>query len=325
MGKQGQLFDSTDNFLFRPEEQNQLDSIVKFWIERHKIYLRRNVLHKDKPWTSDPMLQSYRFCNIYREIDTVSEWIIKNVIKPYEKNDNLWFMLAASRLINWPDTLAEMMKENAWATDLYSAAKLYRVLSERAERKEKVVTGAYIVNSVFPKGAKVPDTRKVYYIPYFGLQGLWVKRKELQAAAKTSMEAFVKEMTKCHGWGAFMAYQVAVDLSYSKKWLGNAPDIHTYTSPGPGTTRGMARLIGGSKKAEHRGAKLNKYMINLRSKMNERAKELVNPKWWTGDCKTGFEELSMSNVSNSLCEYDKYTRLISGEGEPRSRYAGTSK
>jgi hypothetical protein len=323
MTKQQTLFDDSENYLFRPEQQNELDSIVKFWIERHKIYLRRNVLKKEKPWTKDPMLLNYRFCNIYREIDTVSEWIIDNVIHKYEKNDNLWFMLAASRLINWPDTLAEMIKERAWPIELYSATKLYRVLSERAERKEKVITGAYIVNSVFPNGVKPPDTRKVYYIPYFGLQGLWQKRDVLQKAAKTSMESFVTEMTKCHGWGAFMAYQVAVDLSYSKKWLGNAPDVHTYTSPGPGTTRGMARLMTGGKKAELRGKALNKYMIKLREKMNERGKELINPKWWTGDFKTGFAELSMPNVSNCCCEFDKYCRLIGGEGEPRSRYPGS--
>ncbi len=119
-----------------------------------------------------------------------------------------------------------------------------------------------------------------------------------------------------------MAYQVAVDLSYSKKWLGNTADVHTYTSPGPGTTRGMARLMGGSKKVEVRGANLNKYMIKLRDLMNARGRELVKDKWWTGDFRTGFADLSMPNVSNSLCEYDKYCRLISGQGEPRSRYSG---
>lgn len=323
MPKQAEMFDKSSDFLFKPEQQNELDSIVKFWIERHKIYLRRNVLKKDRPWTQDPMLQNYRFCNIYREIDTVSEWVINKVVKPYEKNNNLWFMLAMSRLINWPDTLEEVMKEGGWPTDLYSATKLYRILSERADRKEKIVTGAYVVNSVFPKGADVKDTRKVYYIPYFGLQGLWQKRDLLEKMAKVSMEGFVSELTKCHGWGAFMAYQVAVDLSYSKHWLGKAPDVHTYTSPGPGTTRGMARLMTGGRKAEIRGSHLNKYMIKLREKMNARGKELIAPKWWTGDFRTGFADLSMPNVSNSLCEYDKYCRLISGQGEPRSRYAGS--
>jgi hypothetical protein len=322
MGRQSELFDPSGDYLFKPEQQGELDSIVRFWIERHKIYLRRNVLKKDRPWTDDPMLRNYRFCNIYREIDTVSEWIIKNVVRKYEKNENLWFMLAASRLINRTETLQEMMDNRAWPTDLYNANVLYRVLCARAERGDKVVTGAYVVNSVFPKGAVVPDTRKVYYIPYFGLQGLWAKRKELQAAAHTSMQAFVGEMVKCHGWGAFMAYQVAVDLSYSKHWLGKAPDVHTYTSPGPGTTRGMARLMTGGRKPELRGDKLNKYMIKLRDKMNERGKELINPKWWTDDFRTGFAALSMPNVSNSLCEFDKYCRLISGQGEPRSRYQG---
>ena len=323
MGKQSELFDSSPAYLFPPHKQNELDSIVRFWIERHKIYLRRFVLEKERPWTKDPMLLNYRFCNIYREIDTVSEWVINNIIKPYEKHPNLWFMLAAARLINWPDTLQELMDKGAWPEGDYNADAFYKILSKRADRKEKVVTGAYIVNSVFPKGVTPKDTRKVSYIPYYGLQGLWDKRALLAPAAKEGMGKFVQTMSTSHGWGAFMAYQVAVDLSYSKKWLGNAPDVHTYTSPGPGTTRGMARLMGGSKVVEVRGAKLNKYMVNLREKMNARGKELVSAKWWTGDFRTGFAELSMPNVSNSLCEFDKYCRLISGEGEPRSRYAGS--
>lgn len=322
--KQTNLFDDEGQYVCKASQQKGFESITKFWIERHRVYLRRYVQDQPKPWTSDPALRNYRFCNIYRELDTVSQWIIKNVIKPYADNDNLWFMLAVSRLINWPETLQDLKTDGSWPVTSFKPDKMYKTLKERKERKEKIITGAYIVNSVFPADANPKDSSKIGYIPYCGLAGLWDKRKELEQAAHSSMEDFVNTMTKCHGWGAFMAYQVAVDLSYSKKWLGKAPDINTFTSPGPGTTRGMNRILFGSKTVKLKGKELNAPMQNLRKEMNKLARVMVPKKLWTDDFKTGFAELSLSNVSNCLCETDKYFRIVSGEGEPRSRYAGSN-
>jgi hypothetical protein len=319
--KQLSMFEEEGRSLFLPKHQNKVESIVKFWVERHNIYLRRASGKHPKPWTADPALRNYRFCNIYRELDTVSDWIIRKVITKYEDNPNLWFMLGVSRLINWPDTLQHLMDDKVWPVSKFNPDNVYASLKDRKAKGEKIITGAYIVNSVFPLGANPKDKSKIYYIPYYGLQGMWDARKDLSEAAKSSMGDFVSTLTKCHGWGAFMAYQVAVDLSYSNKWLGKAPDINTFTSPGPGTTRGMNRLLNGARKPIVTGAALNPHMIQLRSDMNSLVKEHISYPW-TKNPKTGFADLSMSNVSNCLCEYDKYCRIISDEGEPRSRYAG---
>lgn len=320
--EQQSLLDTSQDFLFNPEEQNRVSSVGDFIIERHKIYLRKNVEGMKKPWTSDPMLQSYRFCNIYRQLDTVSMWINDNIIEPYERHPNLWFMLAIARLINWPDTLQELMDRKVWPVDDWNPKRFYEALVDRKDRKEKIITGAYIINSVFPKGFDAPDKSKIYYIPYVGLDPLFQNREELSRACKSTMAKAVESLKKNQGWGAFMAYQVIVDLSYSDRWLRRAEDFNSYTSPGPGTTRGMNRLIYGGRKNLLNGDKLNEPMIKARKEINRYLKETVPEEYWTGDFRTGFSTLEMSNVSNSFCEYDKYVRLISGQGEPRSRYAG---
>ena len=45
--------------------------------ERHFIYLKRQD-GKTFPWTQDKILQTYSFCNVYRELDKVTIWIRKN-------------------------------------------------------------------------------------------------------------------------------------------------------------------------------------------------------------------------------------------------------
>lgn len=320
MAKQQRLFDDEPKYLFKPEEQNDAYSMAKFWIERHKVYLKRHHLKLAAPWTDDPVLANYRFCNIYRELDTVSEWIIDNIIKPHEKNPNLWFMLAMARIINWPDTLQAIMDAGAFPVDRWKPDAVYAVLNHMKAEKKKIITGAYIINSVFPKGVNPKDRSKAYYIPYFGLDPLWKRRDELGPVFKTNQTDAVEALRSSQGWGPFMAYQVIVDLTYSRRWLGRADDIETFTSPGPGTTRGMNRLLFGGRKNKLAGANLNEPMIQARADVNEAAKSLVPAKWWTGDFKTGFTPLTAANFSNLCCEYDKYCRTIGGEGEPRAGY-----
>jgi hypothetical protein len=80
---------------------------------RHQIWINRQQ-GKPKPWTDDPILQSYRFCNVYRELDTVTIWIDENIRQRSANHKNLWFMLAIARRINWPDTLEELLADKRW-------------------------------------------------------------------------------------------------------------------------------------------------------------------------------------------------------------------
>jgi hypothetical protein len=295
--------------------------MAKFIIERHKIFLRRQ-RGDAKPWTTDPILRDNRFCNIYRELDTVSVWIRDNVITKYEDNPNLWFMLAISRLINWPDTLQELMDGKAWPIKTWNPDLAFKILDAKAKRKEKVITGAYLINSVPPKDANPKDRRKVYYIPYFGLTPMWEARKEIAPVFKTTLTDSVNTLKQFHGWSNFMSYQVVVDLTYSDQWLMNAPDYNTFNSPGPGTQRGLSRYFTGGIGGGLDKKELNKLIIQQRKEVNAKLKELLPSKLITKDFSTGFETISLSNMSNSNCEFDKHQRVFLGESKMRSKYNG---
>jgi len=60
-----------------------------YWIkEREKIRLAKDA-GDSKPWTDDVILQSYRFCNVRRMDDKVSQWLLNNWYKPYRGHPHM--------------------------------------------------------------------------------------------------------------------------------------------------------------------------------------------------------------------------------------------
>lgn len=58
-----------------------------FAYERQNIFWKK-LDGKKAPWTDDPILQEYKFCNSYRVNDRVSQYLLKNVIYN-EKNTKM--------------------------------------------------------------------------------------------------------------------------------------------------------------------------------------------------------------------------------------------
>ena len=82
----------------------QIDGFFKYINERHQIYCRRQA-GIQAPWTEDPIIKEFSFCNVFRELDSVTIWLRKNWKEPYADHPNLPFAMSVARQINWPDTL----------------------------------------------------------------------------------------------------------------------------------------------------------------------------------------------------------------------------
>jgi hypothetical protein len=78
-----------------------------YWVrEREEIRKRKEMGLDPSSWTVDPILSTYRFCNVRREDDRGTVWIRKHIREPFAGHPHLWFMLCIARQINWPETLA---------------------------------------------------------------------------------------------------------------------------------------------------------------------------------------------------------------------------
>ena len=65
--------------------QEAYDTYWKTAAERQEIFFKK-VSGLQPPYTNDPIYQSFKFCNVYRACDRVSQFLIKNVI--YDKETN---------------------------------------------------------------------------------------------------------------------------------------------------------------------------------------------------------------------------------------------
>lgn len=253
-------------------------------------------------WSTDPILTTYRFCNVRREDDRGTIWIRKNIREPYADHPYLWLMLCIARQINWPDTLAELIGTNAWPDQNgnWSHHDMIHIMNDRMKRDLKVFTGAYMISAPATKGAD-----KATYIATRVIGDLWSSRNTLSRLfrMRPTMQQVHKNLTQFKGWGPFMAYQAIVDMRFTQL-LCNANDRDTWAAAGPGTIRGLNRING----------RPFKQALSQTQACDEMRVIYRDVQRITGVA------MDFSDVPNVLCETDKMIRTQLGEGTPRSLY-----
>ena len=300
-----------------PEER--LKAAFDFCRERHLVFLRK-ASGLPKPWTDDFILQQYRFCNIYRELDSVSLWIRDHMIRPFESSnyEHLWFMLAASRMFNRPSTLGPLIDSGILGGKQFNPERALVELKKIQAKNGPVFNAAYIINGIPARNSPAPESSKIATVIYDVLAPMWADRKELSKVFRTDFSSSLQALKKYHGMGSFMANQVVVDMTYCESLLKAAPDIDTNCSPGPGTRKGAAFLSNGM--TDPLG---NKEVEDQMYMFLEAAK---NKEYWPNDTKDpekGFSRLSMPNCSNAFCETSKMMAIILGKrSRLKNSYAG---
>ena len=323
----------------------RVEDFAAYMIERHGIYLKRKA-GEPGPWTHDLILGQYRFCNIFRELDTVTQWIHNNIRVPYADHPNLWFMLCIARYINRPETLAEMIDTGAFPNnEHFTLSRMTQALEYRASRKEPVYTGAYMIRAESDPKKEWYSWSKHRYIAEIVLGRVWEKRRRfeelLERGAKGDPSVTLERVWSLFqapefvGWGPFMAYEVITDLRHTR-YLRNAQDISTWANAGPGAIRGLNRLYGRDLKAQPCKELTNLEMFLLQQDLNHFEFWAPSYNYW-GDLKEDFirvfgpsiqpregecacARFEMRDVEHTLCEFDKYERVRLGEGKPRSKY-----
>lgn len=268
--------------------------LLKHWItEREAIRIRKET-GQPQPWTKDPILATWRFCNVNRCDDRVTRAIFQWWRKGTKYHGDEWISLVVARLVNWPSSLERMGFMQEWQPKRFLAAM---------KRPGKVWGGAYIVST---NGVTMP---KPEYIAERVITPVWLARGD---APMGNLAEFTNWLTTFNGFKGFMANQVVTDMKYLYEPLVGADDWTSFVLPGPGTKRGMNRLHDLPLNANIPDDKFMPMVLELRHRLS---KDLPLP----------FEEmfLDLNNLTNCLCEFDKYIRVRNGEGKPRAKYAPT--
>lgn len=289
------------------------ESLFWYWVqERHSIYLKRQQ-GLPKPWTTDLILQSYRFTNPFRENDRGTIWLRQNFLEPHRDDDMslVAFNICVYRMFNWTGT-GEFL---GWQTD-WDADRIKYELGERLLEGQQVFTGAHIVRSAFgePKIDSIVNVCSDLYFmcTKYCIDSMGIQENIGQYARRVrSLQKVFVTLLSVKYVGPFMAYEMVTDMRHTRL-LEDATDIMTWANPGPGAQRGLQRL---SLPFQPDTAAIES-MRGLLQRSN-RSDSLPPPEEWPH-----IPDLEMRDIEHSLCEFDKYCRAKFGEGQPRSRYNG---
>jgi hypothetical protein len=275
----------------------RVKELVAFIKEREAIREKKEA-GKKRPWTKDEFLGKYRFCNVHREHDRVTKWLRAHWYPMFEKNDDLWFAAVVARLFNLPESLEEIRPFIL----PFKPDKIRQLLYSRNRRDLKNFNAAYIVST---NGVRMD---KVDYILDCVLQPMWDERKHLRPIKNDTLDRYHTALMKFDGMGGFLAAQVIADLKYNDPILRLAEDWDSFASSGPGSRRGLNRIIGWDLKRSWPEKSWRFHLEDLRDKVNLL---LV---------RAGWQPLHAQDLQNCLCEFDKYERVRLGEGMPKQHY-----
>jgi hypothetical protein len=273
---------------------DNLNRFVNFILARHNVYLAREA-GKPQPWSSDPILQGYKFCNVLREDDRVTRWIAANWREPNQNDRHLWFALVvARRCINLPCTLAKIGYPVPWARDHF-----LRVLERRKKAKKQVFNSEPYKLIVSGKRGDLGELQVKFL-----LDPLWQDRHRLRPHSGDTLQSFHARLAAMPFMGSFQAAQVVADLKYVGR-LRHASDWWDFAASGPGSRRGMNRVLCRSTKAVWCEAEWVRELQLLQKAVAPALSEASLPK------------LHAQDFQNCLCEFDKYERIRLGEGKGR--------
>lgn len=267
---------------------------VEYWIlERENIRNQRR-LKMPPPWTTDPILSQYRFCNVVRIDDKVSQWLLKNWYIPYRDHPNMLAAVALARFFNLPLSL-EAITDRVFREGRPDWAGI-RSRLQRLKKLGTVFNAAYMVRG--NDGVDKVESVVTYNVmPLFRRKGVLAPR---------SMEETWRNVSAVHGYGSFMAGQIVADLRWAVS--GAWSDRREWAPMGPGSRRGMNRVLERPVNSPMTQEEFLSHLTDLRYKIGPRLPEGIN------------ERMEAIDWQNVMCEHDKYERTRLGEGRPKQRY-----
>lgn len=260
-------------------------------------------------WSDDVILNTFRFCNVFREDDRVTAWFRDNIRAhidhelPGNKKAHVQAAVAF-RWFNLPET-GYLMRP--WLLGDEGILDAEHRVAARAAEGHNILNAAYMIKS--PPGMK--KTAGLFQCIRAVVAELDGLTSDIVEAG--TLERAVELLQQFPYLGPFMAYQMVCDLRYTCV-LEHAPDVNYWTAPGPGSARGIGRIFHNDPDAYNYNSARDKPVIV--DKMRYLLELSRDPAMWP---KTS-PRWELSTVQHWACEFDKYMRAFLGEGTPKQRY-----
>ena len=210
-----------------------------FASERQGIFQRRMVDSRG-PWTADHILRTFKFCNVFRAADRVSQYMIRNVVYHEEAcstEDRLFQIVAFrtfSRIETW-QRVRQFLGQYPTLRNLEDGS-FTKGLEYAKAVNGGLYTGAFILCATDAYGESLKHLNHVrLFSDMFLHTGLGARLLATQSLSQ------IYEDLHCYPlMGDFMSYQTAIDLNYSDLFGFSENE---FTKPGPGAVRGIKKVF----------------------------------------------------------------------------------
>ena len=218
------------------------DATFKYYFyfiqERMNIFWKK--FENSNNLTDDPILQTYKFTNVYRACDCVSQYLIKNVIYKnldrYSPEDVLLRILVF-KVFNKIETWEHLNRENEITINTFNVQKLTDALTRR-QQTEPIFSNAYMMAGSHADYKGIPSKHQVWLQM---IEDRFIKDQGLRSvlSAKSLAEVY-SQLREYPLIGDFLAYQYAIDFNYSP-YLNFDED--SFVKAGVGAVRGIKKCF----------------------------------------------------------------------------------
>ncbi len=277
------------SFTPRPEVY---DTYWYFAAERQNTFIKR-LSGAKAPYTQDPILAQYKFCNTYRALDRETQFLIREVIysSSYSPQDTL-FRIMLFRLFNKHQTWVALEKLLGEISLTTFSPGAYSALLEKIREEGPIYGNAFILCANKAFGFDQKHNNHLALLEYTFLRSEMGRKLE---EAKSLRELFMvlRELPLI---GNFMAYQIAIDMNYSEVFNFSEND---FTIAGPGAERGIAKCFSSYEKSDREAIIM--YMVENQEKEFQRL--------GLNFARIGNRPLQAIDCQGLFCETDKYSRV----------------
>lgn len=265
----------------------ELFSEIEWFINERIAIWEKKTNRKLEPFTTDPILASYRFCNIFRELDKQTIYF-HELLNPLRDDFSLWLLnMFYCRMVARPETIAEI--------GFLSFDDNKEVYKKLCLLKRPKYGTAYVfpVSTIMRSDTPTRELFITEYLPKV------MKRiaKEINSWEKESVYNGVEKLLPLFKFNHhFLWTEVLIDVAYQYPQYINLYDRFPI---GPGSLPSMKRINTNSDPSTL-VAELAK--LGISTSLTVQGKSLY---------------LSAENWEGIGCEFRKYTNLSNGKGRKR--------
>lgn len=285
-------------------DENIFRMLIYYIQERSSIHIKKDVLKLPAPWTEDPILQSVRFTNVRRELDTQSKHLIQRVCLaniPYEQKILNILLFRSLNKIESLDGIfplefgnLDQSKLSAWIKSL--------PLDFKPFKKVFMVSGMVgnFTRFVGSRDSSIQlciDTCEKLYEQGFS---------QYMINLKNAQEIY-NGFNSIPGIGSFMAYQLFVDLTYCPECTVSENE---FVVAGSGCKSGLKLLFKDKDKMtfeeclfwlrDNWDVLIQKY--NIQWNPDKTFSDIIKPDRY----------MNVMSLENCFCELQKFNRAYAG-------------